>query len=547
MRPLDLISVGRCMVDLYCDQVGSPVAQGQSLSMYIGGCPTNVAVGARRQGLKVAMLTRVGAEATGEFVKATFEREGVDVSHIKADPEHRTPMVVAGIEPPSHFPLTWYRERTADLAVTAEDFDDAFIGSSQAVLISGNSLSTEASARMVAALVETARRVGTKIVYDIDFRPVLWASLNPGMTAHEMSARMQRFLPAVDLLVGTEEEYQALMDQPDAQAAYGAAHALAPGVAVMKLGKMGALVAPPGGPPAHHPGFPVEVYNTLGAGDAFLSGFLAAWLREGDLARCARQGNASGAIVVTRHGCAPAMPYEAEIEYFLTEPPADPRQDKELNRLHDRGGRTPLPAGLKVLELKQAPTEDFIACVERAFDSYALIVPWGMSDRLSGLVFETLSRPGYPLSLHGPGGDPGLALRERPRHVGVRIVVDLKPSSDEVRRAQVSILQQVQAAATAWDRRWMLEPVGPSGIEWVTPALQELAGAGLTPDVWLLPVPLDGAQWAEWRELLPGTTRLLPNSRVTPAAAMEALQTGAAPAEVVRLLQMGTGGAVSRF
>lgn len=526
MRPLDLISVGRCMVDLYCDQVGAPVSEGQSLSMYIGGCPTNVAVGSRRQGLRVAMLTRVGTDATGEFVVRTFQREGVDTSHIRPDPTRITPMVVAGIEPPGHFPLTWYREKTADLAVTAEDFDDAFIGSAQAVLISGNSLSTPESEAMVKALVETARRTGTRIVYDIDWRPVLWNMLNPNRTAGEISAILQSILPSVDLLVGTEEEYQALMNLPSAELAFKTARSRIPGVAVMKLGKLGALVAEAGQAPVHHPGFPVEVYNTLGAGDAFLSGFLAAWLRDRDLTACARQANASGAMVVTRHGCAPAMPYESEIEHFLTRTvPAGtpPRDDEHLNRLHAQGAQPPLPAPLLLVAIddwirtvcgpdREEQGQAFRRMVVDSLPETASYIvdtrtprPWQMDlTQTAPLVLETLSQPqSYPMALQGT--DPALALRERPRRLGVRTVLPVgAEESDIVERWHATLLSQLGAATSAWDRLWLLQLSGhgQSGSAWVEAALAALTARNISPRLWALPWPENPAELTAWAEVL---------------------------------------------
>lgn len=288
---LDLICVGRCSLDLYAEQLGVPLAQARSLAMYIGGCSANVAVGAARLGLKVAMLTHVGPEETGQFVIETLRREGIDTSRVLVDANARTPLNIASIQPPDRFNVTYYREHAADLRVTVDDLDPEFLGSARAVLVSGGSMSTPRGAEMVRALVRLAKRS----IFDVDHRPSFWSEdAQPVLrsVAHE-----------VDLLVGTEEEIALVGEQSKP-------------CVVTKFGAKGAA-ARDHEDTVFVPSFPVEVVNTLGAGDSFLAGFLWAWLRNEPLSECLRRGNANGAIVVGRHGCAPAMPTLQEVEDFL--------------------------------------------------------------------------------------------------------------------------------------------------------------------------------------------------------------------------------------
>ncbi|MHB2017864.1 MAG: 5-dehydro-2-deoxygluconokinase [Candidatus Xenobia bacterium] len=338
MKPLDLISVGRCGVDLYCDQIGSPLADGQSTSMYVGNCPANVAVGASRLGLKVAMLTRVGHDAPGEFVLRTLEREGIDVSHVARDPDAQTPVILAGIQPPDRFSVTFYRDRPADLAIARSDFDDAWIESSQAILVSGHSMSRPDAAQVLIHLLETAKRVGTKIVYDIDFRACLWHHRYP-------SRELQKVLPYADVVVGTAEEFQTLAGLDHPQRAVALVRARTPGLVILKLGAGGAQVGD-----LVVPAWPVQVLNTLGAGDSFIAGFLSGWLRGMSLEDSLKRANANGAMVVTRHGCAPAMAYAEEMEYFL----AHPQDFTELERLHRKLSR---PRATPVARVTLAPED----------------------------------------------------------------------------------------------------------------------------------------------------------------------------------------------
>jgi 5-dehydro-2-deoxygluconokinase len=174
-RAFDLICVGRCAVDLYCDQIGVPLAKGKSLSMYMGGCSTNVAIGAARLGLNVALLTHVGCDETGDFAVETLAREGVDVSHVIRDPQARTPINIASIQPPDRFTVTYYRENAGDLRVTADDVTSEWLAAAKALLITGNSLVTPDSAGEIVQIARAAKAVGTAVVYDIDFRRSLWS------------------------------------------------------------------------------------------------------------------------------------------------------------------------------------------------------------------------------------------------------------------------------------------------------------------------------------------------------------------------------------
>jgi 5-dehydro-2-deoxygluconokinase len=540
-RRFDLISVGRCMVDLYCDQIGAPVSEGQSLSMYIGGCPTNVAVGTRRQGLRVAMLTRVGDDATGAFIINTFKREGVDTSHIRQDPQACTPMVVAGIEPPDRFPITWYRDRAGDLQLTTEDYDEAFIASARAILVSGNSLSRPKQAAIVENLVHMAERVGTRVIYDIDYRPMLWYTKDEyghrrPLESAEVSARLRSILQYVDLLVGTEEEYCALANHSDADFAFTSTAQKIDGTALMKLGPRGVRLANVNNVVRDYPGFVVRVFNTLGAGDAFLSGFLAGWLRDQPLEECARRANASGAIVVTRHGCSPAMPYDSEIRHFLDVTAArglSPQDDTALERLHVVGALRPPPKRLFVLaidhrtwfeentnNLTRGRVSDFkkllvSALLERLerdkmLDRVGFIVDgkYGEST-LAHLaaypvwVAQPLELAGaWPLQFHAPGGDPALGLRERPQRRVVKVLLAMDDDdAPEVEAHQMQMLRQLQASCERWSRELLLEvlPHRNSHENDMSSRIERLIEGGILPNWWKVPLPQDEYVWERTR------------------------------------------------
>jgi 5-dehydro-2-deoxygluconokinase len=180
-RSFDVICVGRAAVDLYGEQIGGRLEDMLSFAKYLGGSPANTAIGAARLGLKPAMLTRVGDEHNGRFVRETLAAEGVDVSHVVTDPTRLTALAILGIRDRETFPLLFYRERCADMGICADDFDAAFIGSARALCISGTHLSQRSTNDACVTAMRMARAAGTKVALDIDYRPVLWGLTSPGL------------------------------------------------------------------------------------------------------------------------------------------------------------------------------------------------------------------------------------------------------------------------------------------------------------------------------------------------------------------------------
>jgi 5-dehydro-2-deoxygluconokinase len=346
-RTLDLICLGRLAVDLYAQQIGARLEDASSFAKYLGGSSANIAFGTARLGLKSAMLSRVGDDHMGRFLTETLRQQGCDTQGIKIDTERLTALVLLGIKDSQTFPLVFYRDNCADMALCADDIDESYIASSRALLITGTHFSTAGVYRASMRALEYAAAHGVQRVLDIDYRPVLW-----GLTAKadgetrfiandEVTLHLQRILPSFDLVVGTEEEFAIAGGSQDLRQALLNARACTAAVFVVKLGAQGCMVLR-GAIPADldavtkYRGLRVEVLNVLGAGDAFLSGFLSGWLKGADDARCCELGNACGALVVSRHGCAPAMPTPAELDYLLTSaaPITRPDQDRALTRLH---------------------------------------------------------------------------------------------------------------------------------------------------------------------------------------------------------------------
>jgi len=173
-KSLDLICIGRSSVDLYGQQVGGRLEDMGGFAKYVGGSPTNTSIGAARLGLKSALLTRVGDEHMGRFIRETLQREWVDTSHVITDPQRLTALVLLGIQDEEQFPLIFYRENCADMAICEDDIDENFIARSRTVLVSGTHLSTERVAAASHKAMKLGRKHGARVALDIDFRPNLW-------------------------------------------------------------------------------------------------------------------------------------------------------------------------------------------------------------------------------------------------------------------------------------------------------------------------------------------------------------------------------------
>jgi 5-dehydro-2-deoxygluconokinase len=347
MKTLDVITIGRSSVDLYGAQVGGRLEDMGSFEKYIGGSPTNMAAGMARLGLKSAVITRVGDEHMGRFVREQLQREGVDVRGVITDPERLTALVLLGIRDQEHFPLIFYRENCADMALCEDDIDPDFIAEARAVVATGTHLSHPRTEAAVLKALRLAREGGARTVLDIDYRPNLWglaghgAGENRFIESQAVTAKLQSTLPLFDLIVGTEEEFHIAGGTADTVAALRAVRAVSAATLICKRGPMGA-VALTGEIPddlddgESGPGFPIEVFNVLGAGDGFISGLLKGWLDGEDWPTALKYANACGALAVSRHGCTPAYPSWQELRLFFERGIKERalRKDAELEQVH---------------------------------------------------------------------------------------------------------------------------------------------------------------------------------------------------------------------
>ncbi|HJV63887.1 MAG TPA: 5-dehydro-2-deoxygluconokinase [Albitalea sp.] len=331
-RRFDLACLGRLAVDLYAQQFGARLEDVTSFAKYIGGSSANICLGAARLGLRTAMVSRVGDEQMGRFLTETLQREGVDVSQVQVDPQRLTGLVLLGLKDRDTFPLLFYRENCADMALDAAGIDEAFIAQCRALLVTGTHLSQPGVRAASLAALAHAGRHGVLRVLDIDYRPVLWGLTKRGegenrfVASEAVTAQLQAVLPQFDLLIGTDEEFRIAGGvADDLLRSLRRVRAVTPAAMVVKLGAAGCCFIPAAVPerledaPAVQ-GEQVEVLNVLGAGDAFAAGLLTGFLQGQGFEEAARLANACGAIVVSRHACSPAMPTPAELHHWFSQP-----------------------------------------------------------------------------------------------------------------------------------------------------------------------------------------------------------------------------------
>ncbi|GAD21292.1 5-dehydro-2-deoxygluconokinase [Acidovorax sp. MR-S7] len=345
-RTHDVACLGRLAVDLYAQQIGCSLEDATSFSKYLGGSSANIAFGTARLGLRSAMVSRVGDEQNGRFLLNTLKNEGCDVSQVQIDPQRLTGMVLLGIKDQDTFPLLFARENCADMALDAAAISEDFIAGCRSLLITGTHLSTPTVLAASRRALELAGRHGAVRVLDIDYRPVLWGLTGKGdgetryVGSDAVSRHLQAQLPLFELIIGTEEEWLIVGGEGELMAALRRARQHTRAVFVVKRGALGCSVIE-GDVPARINdaltvlGERIEVLNVLGAGDAFASGLLHGLLTGKGWEESARIANACGAIVVSRHGCAPAMPTQAELaHWFTSERHVRPDQDADLAHLH---------------------------------------------------------------------------------------------------------------------------------------------------------------------------------------------------------------------
>ncbi len=324
--PLQVVSLGRANLDLFSQDIGAPFEEITGFDAMVGGSPTNIAIGLSRLGVSAAVLGAVGTDRVGDFVLRYLRDEGVVTDFMPRKEGKLTSLALLGVQPPSDFPLSFYREDPADIYLDEDDVAHFPLQTVAAAQISGNALSRGPCATAAARFAAMCREASVETYMDLDLRPTEWSS------PEGFGQAIRAVLHHIDVVIGTEEEYFAALADDPAPAMDGSqvppgeldgldrairhltAESLA--MAVVKRGPRGATVHTAEGT-MDIGGFPIDVVNTVGAGDSFAAGLIRSRLAGLDTEHAVRFANACGAIVVSRHGCSVALPSEAEVNALI--------------------------------------------------------------------------------------------------------------------------------------------------------------------------------------------------------------------------------------
>ncbi len=310
MTGLEALTIGRVGVDLYPQQSGVSLAQVRSFAKSLGGTATNVAVAAARLGRRSAVLTKVGPDGFGDYVRGALEDFGVSARYVGTAPDLQTPVVFCELNPPADPPLLFYRAPIApDLTLTEDEVPWDMVESVPLLWVTGTGVSAEPGRSTQRRILERRGKFGHTVL-DLDYRPMFWPD------ATTAGREIGWMLDHVNTVVGNRTEVEVAVGSADPDEAADRLLARGVGLAVIKRGAEGVLVASPSErwtvPPCR-----VEVVCGLGAGDGFggalVHGLLSGW----EPRRIASYANAAGALVAARLACADAMPTAAEIEEML--------------------------------------------------------------------------------------------------------------------------------------------------------------------------------------------------------------------------------------
>ncbi|MCD2178758.1 bifunctional 5-dehydro-2-deoxygluconokinase/5-dehydro-2-deoxyphosphogluconate aldolase [Rhizobium sp. C1] len=543
---LDVITIGRSSVDIYGQQIGARLEDTVSFARSVGGCPANIAIGTARLGLKSAIITGVGDEQMGSFIKEHLAREGVETKGIKTDPARLTALVLLGVENDKTFPTIFYRENCADMSISEDDVREDFIQSARAVLVTGTHFSKPNTEAAQKKAIRIAKANGAKVIFDIDYRPNLWglaghrAGEERYIASDAVSSRLKPVLAECDLIVGTEEEVLIASGEADLLAALQTIRASSSATIVLKRGPMGCIVYDGEIPDDLEQGivgqgFPIEVYNTLGAGDSFMSGFLRGWLKGEAHETSATWANACGAFAVSRLLCSPEIPSFTELQYFLKHGSKERalRKDADLNHVHwattRLAGEIPLLMALAIDHRSQlvdvarelnVPEERIPAFKRLAVAAAARVAKgrpgYGMliderfgRDAFFDAMKQNFSWIGRPVEL--PGSKPlkfefsqdiGSQLVAWPLEHCIKCLCFYHPDDPAALKAdQQEKLKSLFDAARKVGRELLIEIIagknGPLNDDTIARAMRELYDLGIKPDWWKLEPQASETAWAK--------------------------------------------------
>ena len=321
-RKLDLIPMGRVAIDFNPLDYFKPLSESTDFRKYVGGSPANIAVGLARLGKKVGFIGKVSDDQFGDYVTNFFKKEGIDVSHIfRATGGEKLGLTFTEILSKDESSILMYRDGIADLMLNVDEVDEEYIASAKAILISGSALSQSPSREACLKAMFLAKKVNTRIIFDVDYRPYNWKNKDEIAVYYSLVASNS------DMIMGSREEFDLTeaISAPGRTDAESAKDWIAKGnkIVIIKHGKQGSTAYTADGNSYSIKPFPVKAFKSFGGGDGYGSSFIYGLLSGWDIMDCLEMGSASASMLVSAHGCSLFMPTLEEVKAFIAKEKAE--------------------------------------------------------------------------------------------------------------------------------------------------------------------------------------------------------------------------------
>ncbi|MEC0273438.1 MULTISPECIES: 5-dehydro-2-deoxygluconokinase [Peribacillus] len=315
-KEFDLIAIGRACIDLNANEYNRPMEETMTFTKYVGGSPANVAIGSAKLGLKVGFIGKLADDQHGRFIESYMREAGVDTSNMIIDQEgHKTGLAFTEIKSPEECSILMYRDNVADLHLAPSELDEEYIKKSKILLVSGTALAKSPSREAVLKAVSLAKRNDVKVVFELDYRPYTWNSIEETSVYYSLVAEQS------DILIGTRDEYNVMQNTAkgtnEETVRYLFKHSA--DLVVIKHGVEGSCAYAKSGAIFTAKSYKTKVLKTFGAGDSYASAFLYALVRGKGIESALKFGSASASIVVSKHSSSAAMPVAEEIEGLIAE------------------------------------------------------------------------------------------------------------------------------------------------------------------------------------------------------------------------------------
>lgn len=308
---LDIVTLGRAAIDLNAADYNRPMRETRSFTKYVGGSPVNIAINAAKLGLNAGFIGKISSDQHGEFIMDYLREVGVDTDQVVWDQEgHKSGLTFTEIINPEECNILMYREDVADLYLDPAELSEEYIRRAKYLLISGTALAKSPSREAVLKAVELARRNNVKLIFELDYRPYSWKSLEEVSVYYTLVAQQAEFI------MGTRDEFDFIAKSTDEELAQRLFLHDAK-LLVIKHGIEGAKAYQHDGEVVQAKAYKSNVLKTFGAGDSFAAAFLYAFINERDLETCLKFGNAAASIVISRHSSSESMPTVQEIEEVI--------------------------------------------------------------------------------------------------------------------------------------------------------------------------------------------------------------------------------------